>query len=158
MATNQTHKSGGLTLIELLVYIGLLTFLTVIIMDTLVSVSRLNARQSAAQSLTRSALISLNRLDTEIRMANDASAAGDTLILTGVDSAENPRTVEFFSSGSTLAWRVNGEEMGSLTETGVEMSALVFSIETASTTKAVHASFELGGTPYELTAVIRRVQ
>lgn len=158
MAIRSTTRQSGFTLMELLVYIGVLTFLTVVIMDTLVSVSRLNVRQSAAQSLTRSALITLNRLDTEIRMADSASVSGDTLTLTGTDAADNARTVEFFPSGSSIVWRENGEERGALTETDILATGLVFSIETASTTEAVRASFDLGGTPYELTSVIRRVK
>src|SRR5690348_13594836 len=103
MATNR-----GFTLVELLFYVGMLTLLMIVIMDTIVNVTRLHGRQAIAESVARSALIALNRIDHEVLVAHDASALGDSLALESTDENGNPRSVEFTASGSAIVWSENG--------------------------------------------------
>ncbi|MEK7194326.1 MAG: hypothetical protein AAB660_01380 [Patescibacteria group bacterium] len=137
-------KQGGYSLIELIIYMGVLVAITIIIVGMLVRISHTKGRLAAAQGLTTSASIAMDRMTREIRSASNINTSSSILgtspgklVLTGVDVLGVARTVEFSIVTNILRIKENGVDTGPLTESNVRVTNLVFDRSASSTDQAV---------------------
>lgn len=122
-----------MSIIEVLIYIGILTFLTVIIMNMLATITQTGRTMHIDESRTRSAIVMLNRFDKAVRSAGSASGGGTALTLDGVSF-----------------------DISQFVETGVLLENLSYTLTDASTSTKVRATFTLDGLHYSSAAVLHK--
>lgn len=127
-----TINNKGFSLIELIFYIGILTFLTVIVMDTLASTTRLSTSQGNEGAATRSVITILNRINRGVKSADSASVVNGELVLDG----------EAF-------------DLTQFVETGVSFDNLNFDLTDGTSSTMVRTTFTLNGKDYYSTSVLR---
>lgn len=139
---------SGYSMVEIIMYVTILSFLVFIVVGMLVRISHTKDRLTAAQRLTNSAIVSLDRMTREINSATNINVASSTLntspgrlILMGNESG-TAYTTEFSIASGTLRILRNGVDQGPLTESGVVVTHLVFRRSASSTDQAI--SLELG--------------
>lgn len=134
----------GFSLIEMVVYVSILVFMLVIVLEVVVSITRSQRVIRSVRDIENSALGSLERIERETRGAESISTASSTfgvspgvLMLISTDEDENPRTVEFYLSSGRLRVRENGVDAGALTEGNVRVTSLVFRRFATSTVEGI---------------------
>ncbi|TSC67795.1 MAG: Uncharacterized protein G01um101472_304 [Parcubacteria group bacterium Gr01-1014_72] len=123
----------GFSLIEIIVYVSLLSLLFIVVVSTLLAMTRSFATIRTTQHIQSAALFSLDRMVREIRDGASVNTAQSVLgshpgvlYLNTTDAASAARTVEFFVSGTTLTLRENGVIAGPLTPEDARVVNLVF--------------------------------
>lgn len=125
-------KQKGFSLLEMLFYIVILGLLLAIIMNIIVSVTRSERVIKSLRNIEDSAALSLERIGREVRQADsiDASSVFEShpgrLVLIGTDSEGSPRKVEFYLLNGRVLMKENDVDTGALTQTGSNVSNLVF--------------------------------
>jgi type II secretory pathway component PulJ len=121
------RQTGGYSLAEMIFYVAILAIVTFIVVGVIVRVSQSRKTLASAQTITNSAIISLDRMVREIRLASSAATTTQSdLLLTSVDSSGSTRTVRFLVATGTLRVLENNVDTGPLTESGVNVSNLSF--------------------------------
>lgn len=147
--TIQQRKNSGFTLVEMIVYIAILTLIAAGVVTALFALDDLLAKYRAEQLVFRSATTALERMLHDIRAAESVSAADPT----------NPGSVTLSYDGSSRAYSLSGgavlltkdgSDVGTLTEEGVTVSELRF-YDYASTTEFVRVQMTLSATVGEST-------
>lgn len=128
MTTNR-----GMSLIEVLIYIGILTFLTVVIMNMLATITKTGRTMHIDEARTRSAIVMLNRLDKAVRSAGSATGGGTALTLDGVSF-----------------------DISQFVETGVLLENISYTLSDASTSVKVRAAFTLDGLHYSSATLLHK--
>lgn len=130
----RTSPYSGFTLVELLVYIGILTLALVSVVVLLTNATRIVNRVKEVKEVRTSALMVLGRLEREIKKATDVvlaeSVLGTTpgsLTLSSVDEVGNPREVMFaLNEDDELAVYYDDSLWGSLTSEDVDVDEIRF--------------------------------
>ena len=125
-------STEGFSLVEILVYIAIFTFLSMIIMNTLATVTHLGATETTRESNTRSAIEVLNRLDQDIKSAQGVWIDQGTLVLDGHD-----------------------EKLNLYLEDGVTLNDLSYGLTMSSTSVRVDTNFTIGDESYEEVTIQR---
>jgi len=127
-----TRGSGaGFTIIEMIVYIVILTIVAIVVVTTMLSLSGTYVHFKVTRNISTASLTSLDRIVREIREAeqiDDASSVFDTHpgILTILSGDDGTTVVTFDLDGSTLRISEDSVEIGPLTRSEVEVTNLVF--------------------------------
>ena len=125
----------GFSLVETLFYVALLALSLLVVMQTLLVLTRSYAAFRAAGRIERDAALSLERMVREVRGANNIADAGSVfgvhpgrLRLNTTTAAGAARTVEFSVSGGALLLEEaeDGTAAGALTSSTTTVSNLVF--------------------------------
>jgi type II secretory pathway pseudopilin PulG len=127
-------QSGGFTLVELLIYIGILTLALVSIVVLLTNATTIINRVKEVKEVRSSALLALERMSREIKGAEAVVVAESTfgqnpgvLTLQSSDADENPREVMFGLDGSNnLTLYYDGSSRGSLISETVVVEEIEF--------------------------------
>lgn len=124
--TAPAHKKG-FTLVELIVYIGVMTLALASIVVLLTNATQIVGRIKEAKEVRASALVALERLDREIKNAGSVlTATSDTLTLQTVSAGE-PATLSFSVDGNdSLILAQDGVSRGSLLSDMVRVDELEF--------------------------------
>ena len=128
------HNSiSGLSLVEMLFYVAILSFALLAAMQTLIVVTRSYGTLKNAERVEQEAAISLDRLVREIRDANGIDDAGSVfsthpgkLFLHSTTASGTPKTVEFSLEDGHLKLKENGATVGFLTSSQTNISNLIF--------------------------------
>jgi type II secretory pathway component PulJ len=129
MKNNRLNQ--GYSLIELLVYITIFVFISIILINALVTIMRTHATSQAYRRLQHNGELVLERMTRETREASsvDSGSVLDTnpgvLILSGTDSGGSARTVTFSVSDGAVQINDNGTS-GNLTSDEVTVTSLIF--------------------------------
>ena len=106
---------GGFTIIEITVYVGLFSLLSVIIINTMWSTIRISNELRVSRDINDSAVVVMERLTRDIRNATQIDLAYSTfasspgrLTLQTVTASGTAMTVEYFVASSTLRIKENG--------------------------------------------------
>lgn len=131
--TSSFSRRQGFSLLEILIYIAILSLMLVVIMNIIVSMVSSGRVLKALKNVENSASISLERIIRETRQADSVNIASSVLnidpgrlVLEGTDALGNPRVVEFYLSSGMLILSENGVELGALTQAEARVSSLVF--------------------------------
>ncbi|MEK7589965.1 MAG: prepilin-type N-terminal cleavage/methylation domain-containing protein [Patescibacteria group bacterium] len=147
------HKTKGFSLLESLVYMAILSLMTVIIINILVSTAKAYNILRLARSINNSAITSLERMTREIKSADNISMADSTF---GTHPGKlkiniSADTKEFYIDNGTLKIKETGVDKGALTLDGVSVDNLVFRNLDNGTSKAVRIEMTLSGTHRNIT-------
>lgn len=154
----------GFSLIEMLIYLFILTLLAVVLVNVLVVMINSFTMAQVSRNLNQTATAALGRVVQEIRQAESATvASSDQLALSVTDASGNPITTQFSLSGGALMIQVGAGSAGALTTGHSQVSALIFTKITTTHSQAVRVQLALtdsrGDTPTTLnfytTAVLR---
>lgn len=128
-----SRREVGFTLIEMLVYIAIVTVISVLVVGVLVSLSKSYAQLKITQSINESATSALNRMLLEIRQAYDVDTVASTfnvhpgqLTLDTMDTLGNNTEVSFLVSAGQIRVLENGVDAGVLTRSDVQLTSLIF--------------------------------
>lgn len=139
----------GFSLIEMIVYVSILSVIFVIVVNTLLIVSRSYSSIKISLDINNSATVSVERMIREIRKANSVNLAQSTLdsnpgrlVLNTTDDAGLPLIVDFYLEDDTLKLKEGGVFSGDLTD-GVDVTNLVFRSISNGTSEAIKIEMEL---------------
>ena len=143
-------NARGVSLIELLMYTGILLLISAVAVSSLIGMSRLYRTIHAAQYIESSAQIGMDRIGREVRGATSIDTLQSTLgsspgvlTLNTTDSAGTAMTVQFYLSSQTLRMRENGTDVGPLTGVDVRVTRLLFRRITTSHSEAAKIEMTL---------------
>jgi prepilin-type N-terminal cleavage/methylation domain-containing protein len=142
----------GFSLIEMLVYIALLSTIFVVVVATLLSFTTGYRVLAAHRIVEHSAMSSLERLTRDLRGATSIDMGNSTFgtspgILTLITNQNgNATTTKYYVQNNTLKLDVNGTYFGPLTTAKVTVSNLTYTLLTGSTTSAVKIDMTLTST------------
>lgn len=137
-------RARGTGLIEGIFYIGILVFLTLMVVQTLVPLGRAFRSLSAMRDLDITAQTALERMSRDIRGSTSVDTGASTLDsspgllkLNTTTSDGTPTTVAFSLSSSTLNIIEAGVDIGAITSSSTRITTLTFSKITTTNSQAV---------------------
>lgn len=100
------NSKSGLTLLELILYIFIITSISGLIAQTLISITTTKQKIDARKTVDENLDFALKKIESEVKKAKttEVNAAGDILTLT----LEDDSTVIFFIDSSVLQKKVGG--------------------------------------------------
>jgi type II secretory pathway pseudopilin PulG len=128
-------KDNGYTLLELVVYVGVLSIAVLAIFMILFSITRAFTEARIYNEVEISGTTAMERMVREIRTASSVDEGNSVLDanpgqlqLNTTDEAGIPKTIQFYfdAVNKTINLDDNGTDKGSLTGNGVEITNLVF--------------------------------
>ncbi len=122
----------GFSLIEILVYMSILTMVISVLISTIVLLAKTYRHVSASRNIETSALLSLDRFtqvlhkgqSVDLAQSTIASNPGRLMILGQEEGVQT--TTEFYIEAGKLKMKINGEYEGDLTVSNVSVQSLIF--------------------------------
>ncbi len=152
----QFHKKG-FSLIEMLVYIALITVIFLFIINMILSFTGSYKDITALRVADRSGMDAMERMTREIRNATSVTPAQSFFgsspgILTIVQTSSGvSTTTKFYLQNEVLRVDVNGVYSGPLTLTRAQVTNLTFNLLTSTSSQAVKIDMILNGTSGNVT-------
>ncbi len=124
---NKKNKTKyGYAILELLFYISLFAILTIVVIDSMITMARSFKETTIQEQLVQSGTI-MERMSREIRQAVDInSISGSDLKLDTKDASGNSKTVEFVLSGTDIHFLENNVLTGNLNTPNTAVTAVSF--------------------------------
>jgi Tfp pilus assembly protein PilW len=148
--TFQTKK--GFSLVEMLIYLGLLTLVFLIIIATILSFTSSYRTLAALRSLDHSATGALERITRDIRNATSVDTVNSTflsnpgvLVLTTTQGGVST-TTRLYVETNVLKVNVNNVLVGPLTTSDVAVTNLVYTLSTSTYSRAIKIDMTLQAT------------
>lgn len=151
MPTNMKQRSytKGFSLIEMLVYVSVMTVIFLIVVQTVLLFTSSYHRLTALRTLDHSASDSMERMTRDIRNATSVDAlnsvfggtTGSLSVVANLNSVST--TTKFYLVSQALDVSINGSLIGPLTNTPVSVTALTFTSLTSANTTAVKVDMTL---------------
>lgn len=142
-------ENKGFTLIEMIIYAGILSVLTIVTVNATFSAIKSFAEFRVSRDLNSSASSLMERMTREIRMAHGIDEAQSTfganpgrLTLLTEDSSGANTTVEFYVENGTLKIKEGGVAMGALTSSSTAVTNFI--VRSLSNPKSSAIKTELG--------------
>ncbi|MBA3550753.1 prepilin-type N-terminal cleavage/methylation domain-containing protein [Patescibacteria group bacterium] len=131
-----SSSKKGVSLIEMLVYVALITVIFLLIVNTVLSFTGSYRQLAANRELEHTAINVFERISRDIR--NSASVATSTNSLTLVQTSNSvSTTTRFYLDGTTVKVDINGTYYGPLSVTRGPVTNLTFTIATSTGPDAV---------------------
>jgi Tfp pilus assembly protein PilW len=145
-------REAGTTLVEMVIYLGLLVLVVGIIIEMLIASSGVYRNLKLSRDLESSGTIAMESVLREIRNASGVRT-GDSILgsspgalyLSGTDEDSNPYDIAFTVDSGALKISKNGETPVSLTSFPVSVNYLLFTRLTSVNSEAVRVELELSG-------------
>lgn len=122
---------------EMLVYVSILVLILVVIISITVSVIRSHRAVKSSKSIENTAILSLERISREIRLADNIDTLSSTLgsspgklVLESLDESGNPRTIEIYASSGSILIEENDVVLGTISQEDARVTNLVFRLLT----------------------------
>ncbi len=147
----------GYTLVEMVIYVSVMSIVTLLIVNTVLTFSKSYKEINALRIVDGSAIDSMERISREVRGSVSVDTVNSTLgsnpgVLTLIQSSgSQSTTTKFYVESGTLKVDVNGVYSGPLTGTGIVVDSLVFSKIDSNVTSAIKIDMTITGT-YALTS------
>jgi len=125
------ENKRGFTLVEIIIYLAIFTMVSVLIINSLITVMSSFSRTKSNRSLIESSINSMGRISREVRGASnidiaDSNLASGLLYLDIYDSLGVKSTVEFATEGGALNMYTDGVLSGNLLDPNIYLDSLVF--------------------------------
>ncbi|MFA6095023.1 MAG: type II secretion system protein [Candidatus Paceibacterota bacterium] len=133
------HTAGGYSLIEMMIYVVVLSSLLTVVIFNMITMSRSYGRAVVAKNINNSAVDTIERLTREVRNATSIASiqvSPGGITLNTKDSSGNATTEQIYTDNGTIKLRVGGVDFGPLTLAHVQAN-VAFTQVTATTSKAV---------------------
>jgi type II secretory pathway pseudopilin PulG len=132
MSSNRFNQKG-FSLVEMVIYICILTAMLIIVLEVLVSITKSQRVMKSVRNIEDATLVSLERIERETRAATSINTASSTLgvtpgalVLDTTDTNGNAETLRFYLSNGQLVLNENGLDVGPLTGNDVRVTSLMF--------------------------------
>lgn len=148
---------SGYSLVELVIYISLLSIMIVIVVNTIISFTRSYHNLGALRAVEHSANDAMERISRDIRSASTVDAANSTLgsspgVLTLIATAGGfSTTTKFYIQNNILKMDINGVYYGPLSLTSATVSNLVFRDLSSAVSYAVKIDMTIQATVGQVT-------
>lgn len=126
----------GVSLIEMLVYVSLISVIFLLIVRTVLSFTGSYRQLAANRELEHTALNVLERITREVRNASSISVSSGALTVVQTNNSLST-TTRFYRDGNVVKVDVNGTYSGPLSVTRGPVTSLTFIIATSSGPDAV---------------------
>lgn len=135
----------GFTLVETLVYLGVMVLVASALVTTFLSLDTTLLKNRTDRSLTESASVSLERIVRAVRSADSIDIAGSTFgISPGVlELTEGATTTVFSLASGRLTMSINGANQGPLTSGAVTVEELTFTRYAGAVSELVRVALTL---------------
>lgn len=143
------NSKKGFTLVEMLVYVAILSVLSVVVINTSLSLARSYNSLKVSRNINSAAIISFERMTRDIRLATNVDTSTSTLNShpgrLGLEIG-TATTSHYYLDGTTLRVIENGVDAGALTTGDVEITNLIFRTVTDNTLQAVKIEMTIEST------------
>ncbi len=165
-----TQRRRGFSLVEMVVYIGVVSLLTSVLVATLIPLARVYGNLAASRDVNASAYAALDRFVREARAADAVISAESVLgahpgsiTFAKTDSERVATSVRFSLVGGALHVFENDVDVGPLTRASVTVESLVFRYAASGSGKMASVEVTLTGShgratktaPFSAGAVLR---
>lgn len=137
-------RQRGVSLIEMLVYTGILILIATAVSSTILALSRVYRSIAAEQRVEEAAMVALERMVRETRRADsidEAQSIFDTssgqLTIHTTDGDSTPLSMQFFLTGGGIHIKEGDVDIGPLTPASTRTTKLLFRSITTPQSKAV---------------------
>lgn len=143
-------KKSGFSLLEMIIYISILTFMLAIIVEVVLSVTRSERTIKATRSVENSAVMTLERIGREVRAAQGVvesesvfGAHPGVLTLETTDENGNPQEIRFYLQDGKVILSIGEVVAGPLTEEKATVTSLKFFHPTSGNGEAIRTEIEV---------------
>jgi type II secretory pathway component PulJ len=143
MEANMDNTRRGFTLVEMVIYVGLLALMFVAVVNISLSMSRAYTSLKAAKSLNTSASVVLERITREVRQATSVNDGQSTFgsnpgrLMLNTTESGSATTIEFYLDGGIVKVNKGGVLEGQLSLPSATTTSLIFRKINASSSEAV---------------------
>ena len=145
-------KQKGFSLIEMLIYVALISVMFLLIIKTILSFTGSYRQLAANRALEHTAINVLERMTRDIRSASDVSVSGGALTVTQT-SNNISTTTQFYLQSGVVKIDVNGTYYGPLSISSAPVTNLTFTVISSSGPKAVKIDMTAQGISGTVTRV-----
>lgn len=145
-------QTGGITMVETLIYIGIFVVALTVIIQMMFAVTKTHRLVKLRQSLEASGIISMERMLREIRNASSVDTVNSVLdsspgrlTLSGTDANGNNYALEFSVASGAVGLSKNGGAAGALSAPGISVDSLVFRRITNNISEGVKVELSFSG-------------
>lgn len=141
----------GFSLIEMIVYITVLSIISLVVMNTIVSFTKSYKILGALRAVEHSAIDSMERMTRDIRSASSIDITNSTFgsnpgVLTIISTSGSfSTTTKFYLQNNVLKMDVNGVYYGPLTLSNATITNLIFTNLNSGISKAVKIDMTIDG-------------
>lgn len=156
LALSERSKSKGFSLLEMVVYITILSALAILVVGSMLQLARSWNSVSLSQDINASANVALERTVRTVRDASSVDTGASTLDTNpGVLalSIDGDNTVFSVENGAVVL-TVDGDNQGPLTSADVSVTSLVFSHYAGAQSEVVTIDMELTASRGSITKVV----
>jgi len=146
------NKKKGFTLIEMIIYITILSALFILIINTLLLISKSYKSIKLTNDINNSASASLERIIRELRLAQNVntslsllSSSPGKLVLNTTDNLGTPIVLDFYVENDTLKLNEDGVLSGVLIRDNVKVTNLIFRHIISTSSESVKVELTLTG-------------
>jgi Tfp pilus assembly protein FimT len=169
---SKSLRTTGVSLVEMLVYVALLTSVTTVVINGMITMSSTYNSLRLSKNVTTSATTALSRMVYEIRQAQSIDTTQSTFVtspgqltLNTTPASSASTTVKFYVQNGVLRVATGGVDEGQITLSNTTVTNLVFNQIQNSISKAVKISLTLQSTvgsktkteTFYTTAVLRNI-
>jgi len=153
----KNSKNRGYLLIEMVIYVSLLTIIFIVAINMLLSFSQSYRALSALRLAEHSAIDSMERISRDIRLASSVDSGNSTLgtspgVLTLIATSNGvSTTTKFYVQNGVLKVDVNGVYFGPLTLASASTTSLTFRLLSNTNSDAVKVDMTVEGTVGSIT-------
>ena len=147
MVKGSNKNIKGFALVEMIIYLAIMVLITLVVVQSIVVVFKSNNQSFLSNSISNSAITSLEKMTREIRNARSVdSPSGSILQLTSVDASGNSQNSIFYVDPITSRLMASSSNVsGPLTSSNVIVTSLKFTPITTSSSKAVKIEMTISG-------------
>ncbi len=152
------RKNSGFSLVEMLVYVSILSAVLILFVNSLLAINRSYAVVRAEMTLDRGAIGSMERITREIRDATSIDLAQSVfgvnpsiLVLNILDAVGNTSKTTFSLIGQTLHISKDGVDQGILLPPNITISKLTFYSLDSGSSKAIKIEIRLSDKEFGVT-------
>ena len=159
MRTSTKKISRGYSLVEMVIYVAILSVISLLAINTILSFGPSYHTLLAYRSAENSGVLSMERMSRDIRSATSVDTANSTLgtspgVLTLVATSNNvSTTTKFYVQNSVLKVDINGTYFGPLSEASSSITSLIFRVLSGNTSSAVKVDMTVQGKAGAITEV-----
>lgn len=150
-------NSRGYTLVEMIIYVALMSVISLLIVNTVLSFTKSYRNVLTLRTVESSALDTLERMSRDIRGATSIDTANSTLgtspgVLTLIQTtASVSTTTKYYVQSGVLKVDVNGTYVGPLTSRGSSVQSLTFTKIQNSVSSGVKVDLTITGSAGDTT-------
>lgn len=163
---NKTHKNifhkRGLTILEIVIYFGMLSVLTVVVISSIMSLFKSYSVIKLHQDIETSAIQVMDKITRDLRDGDEVAIAQSTFGVPNGSVAVNITTdsvtdvYRYYATSSVIKYSKNGVFLGDLTQPSVVVNSFTAYYINGTSTQAVKIELNLQATPRYGTSTLSK--